>query len=96
MPLRLIISIAAAPGKGTELAKAMAARCIDVVKESGCQQYEVFQSAVHPDRLVLLERWTDQAALDAHAQLNSTRPPIAPELRAGPAEREDYDYNRTR
>jgi formyl-CoA transferase len=35
-------------------------------------------------------------ALDAHARLNSTRPPLRPELRAGSGEREDYEYNRTR
>ncbi|MBI2170908.1 MAG: antibiotic biosynthesis monooxygenase [Chloroflexi bacterium] len=96
MALRLVISINAAPGKGAELARAMAARCTEVVKELGCQQYEVFQSAVHPDRLILLERWTDQAALDAHGKLNATRPPLPPELRAGTGEREDYQYNRTR
>ena len=44
----------------------------------------------------LLERWADQAALDVHAKLNSTRPPLRPELRAGSGEREDYEYNRTR
>jgi len=52
---------------------------------------------VNPDKLALLERWKDKAALDAHAQLNTTRPPLPPELRAeGRPEREDYEYNRTR
>jgi hypothetical protein len=31
-----------------------------------------------------------------HAKLNSTRPALRPELRAGTGEREDYGYNRTR
>jgi hypothetical protein len=66
------------------------------MREPGCEQFEVFQSAVNPDKLALLERWTDQAALDAHAQLNSARPPLRPELRVGSGEREDYEYNRTR
>ncbi len=51
---------------------------------------------VNPDKLVLLERWTDQAALDVHAKLNQARPSLLPELRVGRAEREDYEYNRTR
>jgi hypothetical protein len=34
--------------------------------------------------------------LDTHAKLNSTRPPLRPELRQGQTEREDYQYNRTR
>jgi quinol monooxygenase YgiN len=77
MPIRLVITTYAKPGKGTELAQAMADRCRAVQPEPGCQQSEVFQSALDPDKLVLLELWEDQAALDAHAQRNATRPPNA-------------------
>jgi len=63
----------------------------EVTKEPGCEQFEVFQSVVNPDKLATLERWTDQGALDAHAKLQSTRPPLRPELRAGNTEREDYE-----
>jgi quinol monooxygenase YgiN len=96
MAIRLVVTITAAPGKGSELAHAYKARCAAVMKEPGCEQFEVFQSVVNPDRLAILERWTDQAALDVHAQLNRTRPPLPPELRVGRGEREDYEYNRTR
>jgi len=96
MSIRLVVTITAAPGKGADLAKAYEARCAEVMKEPGCEQFEVFQSAVNPDRLALLERWADQAALDAHARLNQTRPPLRPELRVGSGEREDYEYNRRR
>lgn len=96
MAVRLVVTITAAPGKGPELAQAYRGRCAEVMQEPGCEQFEVFQSVVNPDRLALLERWADQAALDAHARLNSTRPPLRPELRAGDGEREDYDYRRTR
>jgi len=96
MPVRLVVTITAKPGKGSELAQAYRARCAEIMKEPGCEQFEALQSVVDPDKLVLLERWTDQAALDAHAQLNSSRPPLLPELRTGKVEREDYQYNRTR
>lgn len=96
MAIRLIITITAAPGKGSELAQGYKARCTEVMKEPGCEQFEVFQSVVNSDKLTILERWTDQAALDAHARLQSTLPPFRPELRAGNTEREDYAYNRTR
>ena len=96
MAIRLIVTITAAPGKGSELGQAYKGRCAEVMKDPGCEQFEVFQSVVNPDKLALIERWTDQAALDAHARLQSTRPPLKPELRAGPTEREDYTYNRTR
>jgi quinol monooxygenase YgiN len=96
MAIRLVVTITAAPGKGSQLAQAYKARCADAMKEPGCEQFEIFQSAVNSDRLTLLERWADQAALDAHAKLNSTRPPLLPELRVGSGEREDYEYRRTR
>jgi quinol monooxygenase YgiN len=96
MSVRLVVTITAAPGKGGELAQAYKARCADAMKEPGCEQFEIFQGVADPDRLTLLERWTDQAALDVHAKLNATRPPLRPDLRTGDAEREDYEYNRTR
>ena len=96
MAVRLVVTITAVPGKGGELAQVYRQRCAECLKEPGCEQFEVFQSALDPDRLVLLERWSDQAALDAHVKLNATRPPLRPELRAGAGEREDYDYRRTR
>jgi hypothetical protein len=45
---------------------------------------------------LVVERGADQAALDAHAKLNSPPPPLRPELRLGTGEREDYAYKRTR
>ena len=96
MAVRLIVKITAAPGKGTELGKLYKARCEDIMKEPGCEQFEVFQSVVNSDNLVLLERWTDQAALDVHSKVNTTRAPLPAELRVGTTEREDYTYNRTR
>jgi quinol monooxygenase YgiN len=75
MPVRLVITMHAKPGKGTELAQAMADRSRAVQQEPGCQQFEVFQSALDPDKLVLLELWADQTALDVHAQVNAARPP---------------------
>lgn len=97
MSIRLVVTIHAKPGKGGELAQAYRPRCAEVQKEPGCEQFEVFQSALDPDTLVLLERWADQAALAAHAEVNRTRTAVRPELRAeGTGEREDYAYNRTR
>jgi quinol monooxygenase YgiN len=95
MPVRLVVTITAAPGKGAELAQAFKSRCLDCMQEPGCEQFEVFQSVLNPDKLALLELWQDQASLDAHAKLNTTRPPMPAGLRAGVNEREDYEYRRT-
>ncbi len=94
MAIRLIVTINAKPGKGSELANVYPARCAELMKEPGCEHFEAFQSVVNPDKIILLERWTDQAALDVHAKLN--RPQARPELRAGSGEVERYEYNRTR
>jgi len=99
MPVRLVITTYAKPGKGAELTRAMADRCRAVQQEPGCQQFEVFQSTLTPDKLVVLELWDDQAALDAHAQRNATRslnPALAALRTDGTRPREDYPYNRTR
>ena len=84
MSIRLIITLNAAPGKGGEFLQALKGRCAEVATEPGCEQFEAFQSALDPDKLILLELWSDQAALDAHAEMNKTRTPFPPGLR-GPA-----------
>lgn len=96
MAIRLIVTITAAPGKGAELAAAYKARCAQIMQEPGCEQFEVFQSVLNADRLTLLERWVDQAALDLHAKVNQSRPPLPAGLREGAGEREDYAYKRSR
>ena len=96
MAIRLVVTITAAPGKGAELALAYKARCTQIMHEPGCEQFEVFQSVLNPDRLTLLERWVDEAALDTHAKVNQTRPPLPSGLRVGAGEREDYEYKRSR
>lgn len=96
MSIRLVVTFTAAPGKGAELAKAFEKRAAECRKEPGCEQFDIFQGTTNSDHVVLLERWKDQAALDAHAKLNKTRTPLDPTLRIDTGAREDYEYNRTR
>lgn len=96
MQVRLVVTIDAAPGKGAELAQVFKARCAEVMQEPGCEQFEVFQSVVNPDKLALLELWADQHALDVHAKVNETRAPLPAGLRAPGGSREDYQYNKVR
>jgi quinol monooxygenase YgiN len=65
------------------------------MKEPGCEQFEVFQSVLNPDKIALLKLWSDQAALDVHAKVNITRAPMPPGLRAEGGSREDYQNSRT-
>lgn len=96
MSVRLVITAQAQPGKGAELAQAMKNYCQSAQTEPGCEQFELFQSVHDTDKLIVLELWSDQAALDAHAERNARHPPaIAGDLRAA-GQREDYTYHRTR
>jgi len=96
MAVRLVVTINAEPGKGGELAGVFRERCAEVMQEPGCEQFEVFQSVLNPDKLALLELWIDQAALDVHAKVNTTRAPLPDGLRGPGGSREDYEYNKTR
>ena len=96
MAVRLVVTINAEPGKGAELARVFRERCLEVMEEPGCEQFEVFQSVLNPDKLTLLELWKDQAALDVHAKVNTTRAPLPAGLRTPDSSREDYAYNRVR
>ena len=96
MSVRILLTITAAPGKTSELAAAYRTRCEAVMREPGCEQFEVFQSVADPNRFTVLERWVDAAALEAHKQLNAANTPGLRELCAGSGEREDYEYHRTR
>ena len=96
MAVRLVVTLDTASGKGAELAQAMKARC--EVYAAGCRVRTVGSApgVADPDKVVLLELWKDQAALDAHAKLQAQRSPLPEGLRLGAGEREDYTYNRTR
>ena len=49
--------------------------------EAGCEEYTFAADPVEPGRVVLYERWTDQAALDAHlGELRSNPPSPAPTI----------------
>ena len=68
-------------------------RCKRVQSEPGCLQFEVFRSALQPEKWVLLEHWESPDALKVHAQGMAANPP-----RPNPGVkrvREDYEYRET-
>ena len=90
MAIRIFVSMNALPGKGAELAKIRAPRAAEVRKEPGCEQFDFYQNTEDPDKLLLVERWTDEASLAAHAERNRQRPQLGTELRAGASVMERY------
>jgi quinol monooxygenase YgiN len=75
MAIRHVITIQVAPGKAAEFASAFRVVQASAYQEEGCEQYELFQSLDHTDKLVLLERWSSRELLDAHLQAERTRTP---------------------
>ena len=68
-------------------------RCRTASQEPGCLQFEVFRSALQPERYVLLEHWESKDALAVHASAMAGSPP-----RPTPGisrVREDYEYQAT-
>jgi quinol monooxygenase YgiN len=89
--VRLIIQFTAENAGIADKAIAEAAeRCKRVQKEPGCMQFEVFRSALQPEKYVLLEHWESKDALAVHAQGMAANPP--PRTPGITRVREDYDH----
>lgn len=66
MAIRHVVTVQVAAGRAADFATAFAALQAVARREDGCEQYELFQSLDDPDKLVILERWTNQELLDRH------------------------------
>lgn len=66
MPLSIIATIVAHPEHREMVTQALTAMLAPTRAEAGCQQYDLHVDQADPNRLVMIERWTDDAALDAH------------------------------
>jgi quinol monooxygenase YgiN len=79
MPIRALISFTFPSAEAAEAELAVRVeRCRAVeAGEPGCLQYEIFRSAMKPEKLVLIELWESEALFDEHWQLNrsGTLPP---------------------
>ncbi|WKD36717.1 putative quinol monooxygenase [Streptomyces xanthophaeus] len=87
-PVQLVILINTLPGRGREQVAAFERLAPVVRAEAGCLRYDLHQVSGEPDRFVLIERWSSQAALAAHdATPHMIEADAAsPAFRAGPAE----------
>jgi quinol monooxygenase YgiN len=92
MALRLVVNFKAQPGKGQDFANAFGAQAKITYAEKGCEQYDLFRGTADPDTLVLLERWTSQADLDAHmAAMQARGGSVTSQFIAGPPTLERYE-----
>jgi quinol monooxygenase YgiN len=101
MAVRVIVTVTAPSADAAAAAVAdRVALCRRAeAEEEGCLQYEVFHSAVHPERFVLCELWTDRAIYDKHWRLQLEReksqppkPPPPPPEPGAPQRRSTVEF----
>ncbi|MED5526496.1 MAG: antibiotic biosynthesis monooxygenase [Pseudomonadota bacterium] len=64
--LAVVATIVAEQGFEAEVLAALKAVELTTQDEDGCLYYHLYRDSADSTRLVMLERWRDQAALDAH------------------------------
>lgn len=77
--IRAVITVTAASPEYAETEiRERIERCRQTeAEEEGCLQFEVFRSAMRPEKFVIVELWESEAAFDKHWRLNRSgaRPP---------------------
>jgi quinol monooxygenase YgiN len=68
MAIRHVVTIQVAPGEAAKFADVFKTLQLIVLREQGCEQYELFRSVDDPEKVVLLERWTSPELLDRHRE----------------------------
>ena len=92
MGIRLVVAMEALPGKRDEMIAQSVERAKEVRQEAGCVQFAYFQDVENPDSLMLLEKWADIDALEAHWARLRARPTQPAPLRTM-LEMERYEYD---
>jgi quinol monooxygenase YgiN len=80
MPLRTIVHIQAAPGRGAELVEDVRPLASQMLEQPGCLQWDVYANVHDPDKVLLVQTWTDRALFEAHLSVTPPTPP--PEILA--------------
>lgn len=64
--LHVVATIPAAEGSAPAVREALQTLVAATREEPGCVSYDLFESGSAPGTFVTVERWADQAAMDAH------------------------------
>lgn len=71
---------AADPARLTSIRAALAEVCTLSLREPGCERFEVYHSRTEPSVFLLIEQWSDPAALTAHRQAPSFLEVLTPHV----------------
>lgn len=64
--IRLNVFVTTTPGNLAEVVEGLNTLAAASREEEGCDGYEIFQSTIEPTRLIIVETWAGDAALEAH------------------------------
>jgi len=64
----VIATFTARPGAAADVGQALSAALAPTHAEAGCELYALHAGISDPETFVFVERWSSQAALDAHAR----------------------------
>jgi quinol monooxygenase YgiN len=101
MPVRVLVTVTTPSAAAADAAIADRVELCrrTEAEEEGCLQYEVFRSALHPERFVLCELWSSRAIYDKHWNLQQQRereagpkPPPPPPEPGQPARRSTVEF----
>ncbi|WP_328392122.1 putative quinol monooxygenase [Nocardia sp. NBC_00416] len=67
--LSIIAGFTARPGQEQRLRDELTAMIAPSLAEPGCLGYHPYSDPARPDRMIIMEEWTDAAALDHHFTL---------------------------
>jgi quinol monooxygenase YgiN len=70
-PITLVATVTVNPSARSAVEAALVEAVASTLDEPGCEQYDLHRDARDPNRFLVLERWHDQASLDAHAAVVS-------------------------
>lgn len=65
-PITVVATITLLPGSRDVAEEALRKAVVRSRKEPGCYQYQLHEDSERPDKLVMIERWRDEAALQDH------------------------------
>ncbi|WP_242902242.1 putative quinol monooxygenase [Actinomadura terrae] len=67
--LTIVAGFVAKPGQEQRLRDELNAMVAPSLAEEGCLSYQPYVDPNHPNRMIMIEEWTDSAALDHHFTL---------------------------
>src|ERR1700733_12607774 len=85
--VRVLLNFSVKQGSAEAFKQEWAPEYDRVMAETGCVQFELFQSTRNPENFTLLEHWASRVDFDRHVQLQSQVPRVGAQYRESSRDR---------